>query len=104
MPDAIGGKKIVAGVSPAELERAYAVAAPGSNKFVVNIGHPGVRIAFGERHEELAAPSFFTAVTLHPLDAISLYKVLQDMLKPIEDDFRAGGIITDVPEGNEDGK
>lgn len=103
MTDTIGGKSIQADVSVAETKAAYSVAAVASNKFVVNIGHPGVRIAFGEFHPDLEVPEFHTAVTMHPLDAISLYKLLQGLLKEIEDEFRANGLIQEVPSGETDG-
>lgn len=73
-----------ADVTPEEIRKAYEVPAPGANKFVVNIGHPGVRISFGETHDNLELPIFHTAVTLHPMDAVSLYKILEEMLKDIE--------------------
>ena len=67
-----------------EIRKAYDVPAPGANKIVVHLGQPGVRIAFGEKHESLESPTFHTAVTLHPMDAVSLYKILEGMLKDIE--------------------
>lgn len=82
-------------VSSEEMELAYRVPAPGANKFVVTLGQPGLRIAFGEHTEQLRAPQFHTAVTLHPLDAIVLYKILADMLAPLEREFRASGAIPD---------
>ena len=82
-------------VSQEEMELAYQVPAPGANKFVVTLGQPGLRIAFGEHAEQLRSPHFHTAITLHPLDAIVLYKILAEMLAPLEREFRASGAIRD---------
>lgn len=105
MPEFIEGQPIRSEVSNKEIGDAFAVAAPGANKFVINIGTPGVRMAFGEVHQQLDSPTFHTAVTLHPLDAIKLYKILKEMLAPIEETFRASGAITDstVEGANNDG-
>ena len=75
---------VVQPVTPEEIEAAYKVPAPGANKFVVTVSRPGVRITFGELHEHLRVPKFTSAVTLHPVDAITLYKLLREMLKDVE--------------------
>ena len=71
-------------VAPEEVREAYKIPAPGANKFIVTVGQPGVRITFGEIHKDIDLPVFYSAVTLHPIDAISLYKLLGEMLKDIE--------------------
>ena len=83
MPDE-AEKSYRAAVNTEEIRAAFEVPAPGANKFIVNVGQPGVRIAFGETHNDLELPVFRSAVTLHPIDAISLYKVLEEMMKDIE--------------------
>lgn len=88
-------------VTPEEIKASYAVPAPGANKFVVTLGQPGVRIAFGEVHQDLKVPAFHSAVTLHPLDAITLYRVLQDILGEIETQFEAQGLVK--KRGSQDG-
>lgn len=52
-------------------------------------------------HDQLEKPVFHSGVTLHPLDAIRLYKILQEMLEPIERKFREQGVISSEP--SEDG-
>lgn len=71
-------------VSKDEVEGAFRVPAPGSSKFVVHIGQPGIRITFGETGPEMNFPVFHSAVTLHPMGAIELYKLLEEMLRDIE--------------------
>ena len=72
-------------VASDELEAAFRIPAPGANRFVVNIGQPGVRISFGEANSQLDGPALFhSAVTLHPVDAIALRDLLKDTLQDIE--------------------
>ena len=84
-------------VTPEEMKEAYKIPAPGANKFIITVGQPGVRIAFGEDHKDIELPVFYSAVTLHPIDAIYLYKILEEMLKDIEKQ------IIPVSIGNKDG-
>ena len=79
------GERVRQPVTPEEVEAAYKIPAPGANKFVVTISQPGVRISFGELHPLFKVPVFFSAVTLHPVDAIALNKLLSEMLTGIED-------------------
>ncbi|WP_368344738.1 hypothetical protein [Pelagovum sp. HNIBRBA483] len=101
MSDFIEGQPARADASTDEIIEAYRVPAPGANKFIINLGRPGLRIAFGEMHDQLEKPVFHSGVTLHPLDAIRLYKILQEMLEPIERNFREQGVISSEP--SEDG-
>lgn len=80
-----GQAQVLTPVTEHELIASYAGSAPGANKFVVTVGQPGVRIAFLETHPELKDhPAFRTAVTLHPLDAMQLARLLATMLSGIE--------------------
>jgi len=72
-----------------ELEVAYSGPAPGANKFIITIGQPGVRIAFTEKHPFTDQVFFRSAVTMHPVDAIALYKILESMLAGLEGTFQA---------------
>lgn len=79
---------LVRSVSEEELVAAYSGPAPGANKFIITVGQPGVRIAFMEVNPDLPGKAFFqSAVTLHPADAITLHKILAEMLKDIERQF-----------------
>ena len=80
-----GTETVRQSVSKEEMDAAYRVPAPGSNKFVVHLGQPGVRITFGELNPGMDVPAFHSAVTLHPQDAITLYKLLEEMLRDIEE-------------------
>jgi hypothetical protein len=89
-------KKLFGGtdVNFSDLRAAYSVPAPGANKFIINIGQPGVRIAFGETFAGSDSPVFHAAVTLHPLDAISLYRILQHLLSDLEKHFVESGMVS----------
>lgn len=89
------GKQTQVSVPPEDMDAAFQVPAPGANKFVVTLGMPGLRIAFGEDSEHIRKPYFHTAVTLHPMDGIVLYQMLAEMLVQIETEFRASGVISD---------
>ena len=67
-----------------EMSVAFSGPAPGANRFWVTLGQPGVRIAFTEQVPNTNQQFFRTAVTLHPTDAISLYKTLAHLLQGIE--------------------
>jgi hypothetical protein len=83
----------LAPVSDREVAAAFSGAAPAANRFVIQIGHPGVRISFLEALPNGEDTFFRSAVTLHPIDAISLYRVLKKMLEEIENEFVSSGII-----------
>jgi hypothetical protein len=81
-------------VSDKEMDVAFSGPAPGSNKFIITVGQPGVRIAFAETNPTGTEVFFRNAVTLHPLDAISLHRVLRKLLKEIEAQFVASKAIS----------
>jgi hypothetical protein len=70
--------------SDAELDVAYSGPAPAANRMLVTLGNSGVRIAFAEQQAKSDKLHFRSAVVLHPIDAIKLYRILKDMLKDIE--------------------
>lgn len=72
-----------------ELARAFEGSAPGANRFIITVGQPGVRIAFLERVPGSSDSRFRTAVTLHPVDAIDLERLLSEMLSHLKDQFRS---------------
>jgi hypothetical protein len=70
--------------TPDEMAVAFSGPAPAANRFFVTIGHPGVRIAFAEEEPGSGRVHFRSAVSLHPVDAIGLRKLLQLMLADLE--------------------
>lgn len=67
-------------VSTRDQELAHEVAAIFANKFIVNVGPAGVRIAFGEQFSPDQEPRFRTAIALAMQDAIQLANLLKAML------------------------
>lgn len=80
-------------ISDREILAAFSGAAPAANRFVIQVGHPGVRIAFLEALPNGEDIFFRSAATLHPIDAISLYRALKKMLEEIETEFVSSGIV-----------
>jgi hypothetical protein len=76
-------------VPPKEQEISFSGPSIFCNRFFVSIG-PVVRIAFAEQDfTQPGDPKFRTAVALHPVDAIALYRLLDAMLKPIAEQLDA---------------
>lgn len=88
-------------VTPEQLKIAYSGPSFASDKFIVTIGQTGVRIAFGENTPDSQDMNLRTSVTMHPLDAIRLRRLLTAMLKQYESDWVSAGALP--PEGNSDG-
>ena len=84
----------VVAVNDKEMGVAFSGPAPGANKFFITVGQPGVRIAFAETTPDGKEVFFRNAVTLHPLDAISLHRVMRKILKEIEQHFIANQAIS----------
>ena len=80
-------------VTDKEMGVAFSGPAPGANKFIITVGQPGVRIAFTETSPNGSDVFFRNAVTLHPVDAISLHRVLRKMLSEIEAHFVTSNAI-----------
>ena len=83
----------LAPISEQEVAAAFSGAAPAANRFTVHLGNPGVRISFLEQIPGGTESLFRSAVTLHPIDAISLARTLKTTLKEIEDDLVSRGLI-----------
>ena len=77
--------------------------APGANRFYITIGQPGVRIAFCEAIPDTEDVAFRAAVTLHPLDAIQLHKVLKRLIDPIEKNIVSVSKKSIIEDSNDDG-
>lgn len=73
-------------VSSQEMEDAFVVPALSANRYFLQPVTSGVRIAFGEVIPGTEKNYFRVAVTLSHYDAIQLYKLIQHMVKPFEDD------------------
>ena len=71
-------------VTEEDLAVAFSGPAPIANRFFITTTAHGVRIAFAEQSAPGKILSFRTAVALGVEDAISLYKLLQGMLKEVE--------------------
>lgn len=82
--DPIDNEANVRGVTKEELAIAFSGPAPGANKFYITVGRPGVRISFVEVPLDGVEASFRSAVTLHPADAIALYRLLRKLLEATE--------------------
>jgi hypothetical protein len=67
-----------------EVAAAYAGPALLANRFFINTGPSGARLAFAEQGSPDAEPQFRAAVILSYQDAIELVDVLKTMLGPIE--------------------
>lgn len=72
------------GITPEEIDAVFSGPAPLANRFVATLHPSGVRIAFAEQIIAGGDSFFRTAVVLNYTDAIELYKVLQNLLKSIE--------------------
>jgi hypothetical protein len=83
----------LAPISEQEVAAAFSGAAPAANRFTVHLGNPGVRISFLEQIPGGTESVFRSAVTLHPIDAISLARLLNAMLKEIENDLLGRGLV-----------
>ncbi len=70
--------------SQEELKVAHSGAAVLANKFYVSLNKSGVRIAFAEAYSQDEEPIFRTAVVLPIVDAVGLYKLLQEVVAPTE--------------------
>jgi hypothetical protein len=72
-------------------EREIAGSGPAllANRFFVTLTPSGARLAFTERGTPEGQLHFRNAVILSYQDAISLYQLLRDMLKPVEDQISA---------------
>jgi hypothetical protein len=83
-------------ISEQEVTAAFSGAAPAANRFTVHFGNPGVRISFLEQIPGGTESLFRSAVTLHPIDAISLARLLKATLKDVENELVERGLV--VPE------
>ena len=87
-------------VTPEQLKVAFSGPSYAANKFFITIGQTGVRIAFTEITPNSEDVSFRTSVTMHPLDAIQLRRVLSLMLKDFESTFVESGAMPPESTGN----
>jgi hypothetical protein len=71
----------------AEMEVANSGPAILSNRFFVTLGQSGIRIAFTEQIAPEKPSAFRTAVALSFQDGIALYKLLQVVLKEVEENI-----------------
>lgn len=83
----------LAPVSEQEVAAAFSGAAPAANRFTVHLGNPGVRISFLEQIPGGTESLFRSAVTLHPIDAISLARLLKATLKDVENELVERGLV-----------
>jgi len=102
MADDADDEKIRRDVSDEELDIAYSGPAPGANRFFVTMGSTGVRLAFAEESSR-GKVYFRNAVTLHPEDAIRLYRLIQDLLKDVEVQLKELRSNLPSSSGEEDG-
>ena len=72
-------------VSADELEESFSIPAPSANRFFLNLGRGGVRIAFAEQVPGSKKLFLRSAVVLAAPDAVQLYKIVQRIIKPFED-------------------
>ncbi len=79
----MSSKEIVS-VSEEDLEKTMECPAVLANRFVVSVG-AAVRITFLEQRSPDSTLHPRLAAALHPQDAIKLYKVLQNLLKDVEE-------------------
>ena len=84
---------IVQPVTDEQLKVAFSGPSYAANKFFITIGQSGVRMAFTEMTPNSEDVSFRTSVTMHPLDAIQLRRVLSVMLKDFEKAFVESGAM-----------
>lgn len=71
-------------ISQPELDIALSGPAILTNRFFVSVGPNGVRIAFTEQGSPDHTPVFRAGVGMSIPDAISLYRLLRDLLKEHE--------------------
>lgn len=74
----------VQAVSVDQLKVAFGGPALASNRFFVTLGPGGMRLAFCEEYATGHPAEFRTAVILSVQDAISLKRVMTELLKDIE--------------------
>lgn len=82
-----------------EAKIAFSGAAVLANKFYVTLNKSGVRIAFAEAYSKDEEPIFRTAVVLPIVDAVGLYKLLQEVLKVPEEQI--GKLIQEAQQKKE---
>lgn len=70
-------------VSEQDVTIAYEGGALYANRFFVSMG-PVIRIAFAEQNGPNEKVFFRSAVAISPQDAISLARLLNDLVKPLE--------------------
>ena len=73
-------------LTPEEMEPAFRVPSLSADRFVVQPVSSGLRIAFGELAHGPDNVYFRVAVTLSRQDSVNLYKLLQHMLRPFEEE------------------
>ena len=76
-----------------QMKVAFSGPSYAANKFIITISQSGVRMAFTELTPNSDDVSFRTSVTMHPLDAIQLRRVLSVMLKDFETAFVESGAM-----------
>ncbi len=67
-----------------ELDVSFSGPAPAANRFFINIGPTGVRIAFTEQVPNSSKNYFRSAATLSIIDATQLHQVLSKMMATYE--------------------
>lgn len=87
-------------LTPEQVAPSYTVPSFSADVFVVQPVRAGTRIAFGENAPNTETTHYRFAVTLSNHDAVQLYRVLKDVLKPYEDSM-AAAVMNDpgMPEG-----
>ena len=73
-------------VSEQDINVAYEGAALYANRFFVSMG-PVIRLAFAEQNAPNEKLFFRGAIAISPQDAISLARLLNDIVKPLEARF-----------------
>ena len=74
---------------PEELDISFSGPAVLANRCFVNLGPAGARITFTEQREPELPVNYRAAVILSYQDAISLWKLMERMLSPIEQQLEA---------------
>jgi hypothetical protein len=81
-------------VSEDETKQAYLVPATLINRFVLHWDNNGARLAFGEQSLPTTPVAYRTAIVMSMPTVISLYELLQRMLKdakiPLDEDLNNG--------------
>lgn len=82
-----GDETTVGSVTDEEIKQVYELPSIFSSKFIINTMGPSVRLTFGE-FDQTGGTRMHTSVTMLAGDAITLYKVLGQMMAPYEEMLR----------------